>query len=96
MALVDRRIGILFITFVALLGIALARAVYLGSVRAGSLERAAATQQVRNVIVPAPRGTVTDRKGSELAVSESADDVVADPYLIKNAASASAQFLPTS
>jgi cell division protein FtsI (penicillin-binding protein 3) len=91
LALIDRRIGILFIAFVALLGIALARAVYLGSVRAGSLERAAATQQVSNVIVPAPRGAITDRNGAELAVSESADDVVADPYLIKNPAGVSAQ-----
>ena len=91
MALVDRRIGILFIAFVALLGIALGRAVYLGSVKARSLERAAATQQVSNVILPAPRGAITDRHGAELAISESADDVVADPYLIKDAVSASAQ-----
>jgi len=91
LALIDRRIGILFIAFVALLGIALARATYLGSVRAGSLERAAATQQVSNVTVPAPRGAITDRNGQELALSESADDIVADPYLIKNPASASAE-----
>ncbi len=91
MALIDRRIGILFIAFLALLGIALARAVYLGSVRAGSLERAAATQQVSNVTVPGQRGAITDRHGAELAISESADDVVADPYLIKNAVSASAE-----
>ena len=91
MALVDRRIGILFIVFVALLGIALARAVYLGSVQAGPLERAAATQQASNVIVPAPRGAIIDRDGNELAISESADDVVADPYLIKNPVSASAE-----
>jgi len=90
-AVIDRRIGILFIVFVAFLGIALARATYLGSVRAGSLERAAATQQVSNVVVPAPRGAITDRDGAELALSESADDIVADPYLIKNAVSASAQ-----
>ena len=88
MAVIDRRIGILFIVFIAGLGIALARATYLGSVRAGSLERAAATQQVSNVIVPAPRGAITDRNGAELAISESADDIVADPYLIKNAVSA--------
>ena len=90
----DRRIGILFIAFVALLGIALARATYLGSVRAGSLERAAATQQVRNVVVPAARGAITDRDGAELAISESADDVVADPYLIKNPVSAAAALSP--
>jgi cell division protein FtsI/penicillin-binding protein 2 len=91
LALIDRRIGILFIAFLALLGIALARAAYLGSVRAGSLERAAATQQVSNVVDPAPRGAITDRNGDQLAISESADDIVADPYLIKNAASASAE-----
>jgi cell division protein FtsI (penicillin-binding protein 3) len=91
LGLIDRRIGVLFIAFVALLGIALARATYLGSVRAGSLERAAATQQVSNVIVPAPRGAITDRNGAELAISQSADDVVADPYLIKDAVSASAE-----
>jgi cell division protein FtsI (penicillin-binding protein 3) len=91
LALIDRRIGILFIAFLALLGIALARAAYLGSVRAGSLERAAATQQVSNVVDPAPRGAITDRNGDQLAISESADDVVADPYLIKNAALDSAE-----
>ena len=83
MALIDRRIGILFIAFVALLAIALARATYLGSVKAGSLERAAATQQVSNVIVPGPRGAITDRNGAELAISGPADDIVADPYLVK-------------
>jgi cell division protein FtsI/penicillin-binding protein 2 len=82
----DRRIGVLFAAFVALLGVALLRAAYLGSVRAGSLERAAATQQVTKVITPATRGTITDRHGVELAVSESADDVVADPYLIRQSA----------
>ena len=91
MAVMDRRIGILFIGFVVFLGLALARAAYLGSVQAGSLERAAATQQVSNIVVPAPRGQITDRDGAELAISESADDIVADPYLIKNPVSASAE-----
>ena len=94
MSLIDRRIGILFIAFVALLGIALARATYLGSVRAGSLERAATTQQVSDVVVPAARGSITDRDGAELAISESADDIVADPYLIKDPISAAATLSP--
>jgi cell division protein FtsI (penicillin-binding protein 3) len=93
-AVIDRRIGILFIVFVALLAIALARATYLGSVRAGSLERAAATQQVSTLVVPAPRGAITDNEGAELAISESADDIVADPFLIKNAVSDSAELSP--
>ena len=41
--------------------------------------------------VPAPRGAITDRDGAELAISESADDIIADPYLIKNPVSASAE-----
>jgi len=94
LATIDRRIGILFVVFVGLLGIALARAAYLGSVRAGSLERAAATQQVSSLIVPAPRGAITDRSGSELAISQAADDIVADPYLIKNPVPASAELSP--
>jgi cell division protein FtsI (penicillin-binding protein 3) len=83
-AALDRRIGILFLAFLALLGVGVARATYLGSVRAASLKRAAATQQVSNVVLPAPRGAITDRNGVELAISEAADDIVADPYLIKN------------
>jgi cell division protein FtsI (penicillin-binding protein 3) len=79
---VDRRIGLLFLAFLALLSIALMRATYLGAVRAGSLQQAAATQQVTRLVIPAPRGTITDRHGVELAVSESADDVVADPFLL--------------
>jgi cell division protein FtsI (penicillin-binding protein 3) len=81
---IDRRIGILFLAFVVLLAVALTRATYLGAIQAGSLQHVAATQQVANEVIPAPRGTITDRNGVELAISESADDVVADPYLITN------------
>ncbi|MGB0095167.1 MAG: penicillin-binding protein 2 [Solirubrobacteraceae bacterium] len=91
---IDRRVGILFLAFLALLGIAITRATYLGVVRAGSLQRAAATQQVSQVMVPAPRGTITDRNGVELAISETADDVVADPYLIKDAPAAAQKLAP--
>ena len=43
------------------------------------------------MVDPAPRGAITDRNGAQLAISQSADDIVADPYLIKNPASASAE-----
>lgn len=81
---IDRRIGLLFLGFVVLLGIALTRAAYLGTAKAGSLQHDAASQQITQVVVPAPRGTITDRNGVELAISESADEVDADPYLITN------------
>ena len=77
-----------------LLAVGVTRATYLGVVQAGSLQRAAVTQQVSQVMVPAPRGTITDRNGVELAISESADDVVADPYLIKNAPAVAQKLAP--
>jgi cell division protein FtsI/penicillin-binding protein 2 len=82
-AIIDRRIGFLFLAFLVLLGFALLRALQLGTLNAPALQRAAATQQVTKVTIPAPRGTITDRNGVQLAISESADDIVADPYLIK-------------
>ncbi len=93
MGVIDRRIGVLFLAFIALLGIAVMRATYLGAIRAGSLQQAAATQQVTSLPVPAARGTITDRNGVQLAISESADDIVADPFLIKNNAARDAQLL---
>ncbi|HEY2770371.1 MAG TPA: penicillin-binding protein 2 [Solirubrobacteraceae bacterium] len=84
MGSIDKRIGVLFLAFLALLAIAALRATYLGGLRAPQLRRAAATQQVTTTKIPAPRGTITDRNGVELAISESADDIVADPYLVKH------------
>lgn len=80
--LTDRRIGLLFLVFLAALGLATLRAGWLGAVRAPALKQAAATQQVQTVALPAPRGTITDRHGAVLAVSEAASDVSATPYLI--------------
>jgi cell division protein FtsI (penicillin-binding protein 3) len=84
MGLIDRRIGLLFGIFIGLLLIAGARAAYFGAVRSGALKTAADSQQVSTIKVPAPRGTISDRHGVELAVSEPASDVSATPYLIKN------------
>jgi cell division protein FtsI (penicillin-binding protein 3) len=82
--LIDRRIGFIFLALLALLAIALARAIDLGAIQAGSLQHEAVSQQITQNVVPAARGTITDRNGVQLAISESADDIVADPYLIKN------------
>jgi cell division protein FtsI (penicillin-binding protein 3) len=93
-AIVDRRIGLLFLGFLGLLAIALLRATYLGAVRAGPLQHAAVTQQVTRVTLPAPRGSITDRNGVELAISQTAYDVAADPYLIKDPVTAAKQLAP--
>jgi cell division protein FtsI (penicillin-binding protein 3) len=39
---------------------------------------------VENILIPAPRGTVFDRHGRELAVSEDAATVYATPYLVRD------------
>ena len=84
MALIQRRIGLLFAAFLVLLGLAALRAMWLGTIQAGSLRNAAVTQQDDTVKVPARRGEIVDRRGVELAVSEPAMDVSATPYLIKD------------
>ena len=94
MALIDRRIGWIFVTFLGLLAIALMRATYLGAVKAGSLQQAAVSQQITQNVVPAARGMITDRNGVQLALSQSADDIIADPYLIKNPTKAAGQLAP--
>jgi cell division protein FtsI/penicillin-binding protein 2 len=80
--------------FVGLLAVALMRATYLGTIQGGTLQKAAATQQVTQVTIPAERGAITDRNGVELAISQSADDIAADPYLIKNAPQVAAMIAP--
>jgi cell division protein FtsI (penicillin-binding protein 3) len=94
MAVVQRRVGMLFGLFVALLLLAGARALYLGGPHSGVLRRAARTQQLTNEIVPAQRGTITDRNGVALAISEPAQELTADPYLIKQPLAAAQQLAP--
>ena len=91
---IARRIGILFALFFGLLAVAGARAGWLATVRGQSLQRAAHTQQNQLQTIPAPRGTITDRNGTVLAVSEPADDVSATPYLVKDPVGAARKLAP--
>jgi cell division protein FtsI (penicillin-binding protein 3) len=92
--LVERRIGLLFALFLLLLGAATARATWIGTVKAGSLGARAVQQQVEDMVVPARRGTIVDRHGMELAVSEDAVTVFAHPFLIDDPARVSARLAP--
>jgi cell division protein FtsI (penicillin-binding protein 3) len=92
--LVERRIGLLFALFLLLLGAATARATWIGTVKAGSLGDRAVQQQVEDMEVPARRGTILDRHGMELAVSEDAITVFAHPFLIDDPARVSARLAP--
>jgi cell division protein FtsI/penicillin-binding protein 2 len=80
--LIDRRVGLVFALFLFGLGAAATKALWLGVVQAGTLRSAAATQQKQTITVPARRGSITDRHGEELAVSQPAISVAATPYLI--------------
>jgi len=90
----DRRIGLLFAVFLCLLGAGFARALYLGTIKGSSLAKAATTQQVADDVVPARRGAITDRNGVELAVSEPASDISANPMLIKDPVKVAAKIAP--
>ena len=94
MATVQHRIGVIFGLFFVLLVVAAARTLYLGTVRAGTLRKAAQTQQLSTETLPAQRGTITDRNGVDLAVSEPAQDISATPYLVKDPLKASQQLAP--
>jgi cell division protein FtsI/penicillin-binding protein 2 len=67
-----------------LLLLAGARSFQLGVLDRAKLVDAAASQQVQQAEVPARRGTILDRNGKELAVSEASADVTTTPYLVKN------------
>jgi len=81
--LIERRIGLLFAVFLSLLVVGAGKAAWLGVVKAGTLKRAASTQQESDILVPARRGAITDRGDNELAVSQPAMTIAATPYLIK-------------
>jgi len=79
---IDRRVGLLFGAFLLLLLVGLLRTSYLGLFRSGALRAAAAGEHVDSVTIPAVRGTITDRNGTVLALSESAANIIGDPLLI--------------
>jgi cell division protein FtsI (penicillin-binding protein 3) len=81
---VQSRIGKLFGLFFLLLVLAAGRTLYLGSLHSGALRKAAHRQQLTYEKLPAQRGTITDRNGVDLAISEPAQDISATPYLVKN------------
>ena len=84
MTLIERRVGLLFATFVALLLVVLVRAVWVQGVQGNSLAEQAKGQQTETVVIPGSRGRILDREGRELAVSEDAATVFATPYQVKN------------
>jgi cell division protein FtsI (penicillin-binding protein 3) len=91
---VQRRIGGLFGVFFLLLVLAAGRTFYLGSLHSGALRKAARSQQLTYEALPAQRGTITDRDGVDLAISEPAQDISATPYLVKDPLEAARRLAP--
>jgi cell division protein FtsI/penicillin-binding protein 2 len=83
-SLIDRRVGLLFACFVALLLAIFVRAAWVQGVNGGAYSAAAQGQQVETVVVPGTRGTIFDRNGKALAVSEDAVTVIATPYQVED------------
>lgn len=94
MALIERRIGLLSAIFLLAFVLAIGRAGKLMVVDHTSLKEKAAGQQVGDLTVPAPRGAILDRNGSEMAVSTDAADISATPYLIEDAPKVAQQLAP--
>jgi cell division protein FtsI (penicillin-binding protein 3) len=86
MGLLERRIGLLFGLFLLLLVFAGFRGAYLVAFKGDDLRGRAAQQQVQEFVVPARRGAITDRNGRELAVTEDAATISANPRQIVNPA----------
>jgi cell division protein FtsI (penicillin-binding protein 3) len=91
---VQGRIGAIFALFLLLLVLAAGRTVYLGVLHGASLRSAARSQQLTDEAVPALRGTISDRNGVDLAVSEPAQDISATPYLLSDPLGASQRLAP--
>ena len=91
MNLIDRRLGLLFASFVALLALVLIRAAWLQAVDGSGYRADARSQQTETVMVPGVRGAILDRNGKALAVSEEAASVVATPYQVEDPPAAAAK-----
>ena len=78
-------VGLLFGIFLLLLVVALARALYLGTVKASAL-RAAALPSRSTAAGAGAAGDDHRPTGTPLALSQATDDLIADPYLISSRA----------
>jgi cell division protein FtsI (penicillin-binding protein 3) len=83
MRTIERRIGLLFAGFLLCFLLISARAFWLQGVQGAKLASEAAYQQTDVVTVPGLRGSMLDRFGNPLAVSEDAKTIYATPYQVK-------------
>lgn len=80
----SRRIRLIAVATVAVLGVMALRAGWIATVEAGDLSKKAQDQHESTIKLPAPRGAILSADGRELAVDKHAVAVTATPYLIKD------------
>ena len=80
----NRRIRLLLVLFTLAFAGLFGRAVWLQGVHARGLDRIAQGQHHATVALPAPRGTMVDRNGVQLAIGRRATTVYANPKHIAN------------
>jgi cell division protein FtsI (penicillin-binding protein 3) len=85
---VNRRIRLLLLAFLAAFGVIFVRAFWLQGVRAAPLARMALAQHRETQVIPPGRGTLFDRTGFQLALGEQATTVYGDPRQIVDARAA--------
>jgi cell division protein FtsI (penicillin-binding protein 3) len=84
MRTIERRIGLLFAGFLLCFLVVVARAFWLQGVQGAKLASEAVSQQTEVVMVPGLRGSLLDRHGDALAVSEDAATIFAVPGEVRN------------
>ena len=82
--LVNRRIRLLVGVFACIFAATFARAAWLQAVEAQGLNALATSQHRETLVVPARRGTIYDRTGSELAIGARAITVYANPKQVRD------------
>ncbi len=84
MRLIEKRVGLLFAAFALAFCVVMVRAAWLQTVKGGEYSADARSQQVASVEVPGMRGSILDRRGNALAVSEEAATIFATPYQVED------------
>jgi cell division protein FtsI (penicillin-binding protein 3) len=77
-----QRLIALLVVLVLLFGAIIARLVYIQGIDAGHYNAYGESQRVRNVVLPAARGSISDRNGFDLAISVPRPTVWANPRLV--------------
>lgn len=94
MRVIERRIGLLFATFLLGFLVIVTRAFWLQGVQGSQLASQAISQQSHSIQLPSLRGSVLDRHGNELAASEDAATIFAIPSEVQKPALAAEKLGP--